>query len=253
MAHTNLNLHEQLSAYAKSLLQSSGKLSTLWKTLQVGIRGLTEQGAEQFPGQGVWRGILVWFEAVVAPYYAGWISALVYAGAALLLLLIGLHRFTDGVGPEAILAALFLEASLLVLLALTLGAAPATRTSAVEEDELRSIADEIAEIAGDAGRILDSHRELLTQWHAVGERQRKLLEQISTLLNTLATLPLPSTKLAETIERLNQNLDTTTAMLQRFREELQQWQREQLQELVRQELARLLSNRVTPPAPPEQS
>lgn len=249
MAHTDISPREKLSTYAQNLLQSAGKFSVLWRTLRASIWGRNSE----LSGQGIWRGVALWFEAVVAPYYAGWVSALVYAGAALLLLLIGLHRFTESIGTGAVIAALVLEVCLLLLLAATLGAAPSAQSTVVDSvaTELKDIANEIAEIASDAWKIQEGHRELLRAWQDVGEQQRKLLEQFRTALDTLARLPLPGEKFIGALEQVRQSLDATAGMLQHLSTELQQWRQEQLQELIRQELVRLLGDRLTRTPPSE--
>ncbi len=243
MAHPNLTTDAALSAYAERLLAHRGRLWTLWETLRLSIRGLE---SEQLPPQGLWRGLLRWFRAVVAPYYTGWLSAMVYAGAALLLFLVGFYRFTEGIGAGVVIAALVLEACCLLLLALASGIAPAQQYGASLEEfaeEVRSIATDIAHVADDAAQILERHEQLLRLWQRAGTEHEQILSRLTKLLTELHELPHPGAQLLTTLDSLRDSLHATTVTLQQLAGELRQWRQEQLQELIRQELTRLLGDR----------
>lgn len=253
MAHADVetaSLPEQLATYAQEQIRRRGKLRSLGHLFWTSVRGNPARG---LPRQGLWRGTLLWLEAVVVPYYGNWISAAVYFGAALLLLLVGLRRFSHLVGDGAIIAALAVESFLLLLLSLSLfAAAPTAPATSAQEltDWVSQLAIDMTEMADSAGRILSQQERLLQQWQHFGQQQHTLLQHLATLSESLRHLPAPTAELLDALHALRQSLASLEQQLQRYSEELQHWRTQELQLLVRQELAQLLSaaaaNRTNP-------
>jgi hypothetical protein len=185
-----------------------------------------------------------------------WLTAAVYGGAALLLVLVGLRYWSRAVSGEVVIAALVLEALLLVLLSVAISAAPrssssAEPTSGLQEyaEEIRSIASEIADIT--CG-VAERHEQLLDRWMSVNEQQEVLLQRFAELLDSFSRLPAPGAALIEAVQQLRTAVEHLTATLQQTQSELRAWRQQELQEIVRQELARLVSSyvqRATPSAP----
>jgi hypothetical protein len=63
---------------------------------------------------GFWRGTLLWLEEIVNRYYFSTINSFVYFGAAVLLVFIGINRFTDKVDDSTVVYGLAFEAIMLI-------------------------------------------------------------------------------------------------------------------------------------------
>ncbi|MCS7176821.1 MAG: hypothetical protein NZ960_04240 [Candidatus Kapabacteria bacterium] len=212
MAHADIrDSTSQLSERARELLSTRGRLSALTSTLRLSIYGDPQEG---LPQNGWGKGIAIWWRAVVVPFYSHWISSAVYAGAALLLFLVGLRRFADAVSTELLIVGFAAEAVLLLLLALASLAAPVEAPQSPKE--LQALT---GHIEGMASHVAD------------------IAEILSHSRGQTATLEQGVAQLTRSVGELVQLLRQTT-------QELQQWRTQELRSLVRQELEQLLSDAV---------
>ncbi|MCS7170006.1 MAG: hypothetical protein NZ949_05215 [Candidatus Kapabacteria bacterium] len=239
---TDRDLALQLSKITEQKLRTQGRLRTLVSTLRSSIRGSPD---EEIPRLGWWRGTLLWWESVVAPFYSTWISAAVYFGAAVLLLFIGLRRFTHIVSNEAVVASLVLEAVLLVLLCLVLLASPPTTSPPASPQEwgeqIHNIAKDMDAIVSSADKVLTQHEKLLNCWSDSVQNQEELLRRFAETVASLQSMPQPGSALLNALEGVQQAVKKLDETLHQIAGELQHWRSQQLQGLIQQELLRLAS------------
>lgn len=245
MADTNVK--ELLYEKAQQLLSQYGRLYTLLVTLRWATTGADDGG---IPRQGWWRGGIRWLEAVVVPFYMPWASGFVFLGAAVLLLLLGIRRFTGVIGEEPIIAAFVAEGFFLLVLFLLLLLAPGSPSS-TRSDELSTLVHDLNDIATDITRIVESHDQLLQRWQESTESQSIALQRLDQLLQKLQQLPLPGAALVAELQQLQQALSQLNATIRQTVDELQHWRNQQLQSLVQQELARILATYARTVAAPD--
>ncbi len=239
MAYSDVTPAERLQHYIRQRfpeLQRRGRWRALWTSWRLCIRG---DEAQEHQGLGLWRGTALWLEEVVHRYYFSQVNALVYFGAAILLVLLGVRRFSHNALPEWFLfGAIALEALLLLALVVTLLFAPteSAHPSSPSNEELQWLLSDLNELA-------QSYDEQLQRWDRSLERLQQLesvtatLEQLAT---TLQNTPVPSAELIEALRNLTDALHRTREGVAGLVQQLERLNQEQLRELVQQEVHRIL-------------
>ena len=216
-------------------LQRRGRWRALWTAWWLCVRGDEVQGQQ---GLGLWRGTALWLEEVVHRYYFSQVNALVYFGAAVLLVLLGMRRFLHNTLPEWLLiGGIALEALLLLALVVTLLFAPTeSAPSSPSDEELRWLLSDLNELA-------QSYDGLLQRWDRSLERLQQLESVTTTLEQLAATLrstPIPSTELIEALRSLTDALHRTHEGMAELVQQLERLNQQQLRELVQREVHHVL-------------
>ncbi len=207
---------------------------------------------------GILRGTGVWLQEIVNRYYYPQVNALVYFGAALLLVLIGLNRFVD-LSKSFVIAGIILEASLLLLLFVVLlftpvqidqETAPSSRSSdsALQTETiqllLKDLVNDIGDIAKDylqATATLEKMTEALSE--AV-EHQREVLPQLQTIVHSIQQFFPPPPDLTAAIRQTAEALASLRQELVTLQESVAKLREENIREAVRKELEKIVSNRL---------
>ena len=240
MAHSDLTPAEHPQQYIRQRfleLQRRGRWRALWTAWRLCIRGDEALGQQ---GLGLWRGTALWLEEVVHRYYFSQVNALVYFGAAILLVLLGVRRFSHNTLPEWLLfGGIALEALLLLVLVVTLLFAPTESA----HPSPSSSNEELQWLLSDLNELAQSYDGLLQRWDRSLERLQQL-ESVTATLDQLATTlqnsPVPSTELIEALHNLTDALHRTRAGVAELAQQLERLNQEQLRELVQQEVHRVL-------------
>ncbi len=192
---------------------------------------------------GVWSGTQLWLEEIVSQYYYSTVVSFVYAGAAILLVVVGLRRFSAIVGDTVVMMSIGLEALLLLMLFTVMF------FRGEDEDPTTMKIDELLREVGEIGR--DIAASVMT-FDKVAEKLQCIVEETGRLsaaaenaarASLRATSPAP--ELIERIAELNAALSKLSADIEQLRKVSGTLERERIELTVRRELERLLAQRLS--------
>lgn len=196
---------------------------------------------------GFLRGTALWMQEIFNRYYFSMLNAFVYFGAAILLLLVGIRRFSDLINDTIVIFGFILEASLLILMFIFLLFSP--KDDIIEEvekeenpDKSADIIDEIGEIArdfADASLKLGYINQSLIE---LQNTQKQVINTLEQVANNLAKTISPSDEMMDTMRNTNTQLTAFNESISKLNHELQLVKHENIDFLVRKHIETLLIN-----------
>ena len=124
---------------------------------------------------GFFSGTALWLEEIVNRYYFSTINSFVYLGAALLLILIGIRRFSDNVSNDLVIFGVIFEAMMLVLMFFTMLFTP-------QEDLINNNEYSNGNNNGSADELLVEVGEIARDFAATSVRFELMSESLKEML-----------------------------------------------------------------------
>lgn len=234
-------------------LGSIATLRTCWQicTTQRELISLTRRDVVVLHPLGIWAGTSLCMQEIVNRHFYAPVNAIVYLGAALLLLAVGLNRTQVITTPALVVTGIVVEAFLLIVLFTVMFFAPPEDVESLltpSQQAQGSMSDDLLRELGEIGRDyaamavqLESIAESLAD---VVDRQDKMLnmmqDSVQSALDAVAPNPALTTAMQHTtvaLENFASNVSTLTTRLHVV-------ERQEVERLVRMELATLLTTRI---------
>lgn len=228
-----------------------------WETLRMlwniaarnrSLEGYFEQAVSIEHPLGPRAGTRLWLEEILSRYYYSTIVSFVYGGAAILLVVVGLRRFSSGISDTAVMLSIGLEALLLLVLFAIMF---------FRRDEEDPTAKRIEELIGEVGEIgrdfaastmaLDRIAQQLQHLTAETTRLAAAAEQAATAAQRTTS---PAPELIERITELNATLRNVSTSIEKLQRAARTIEQERIELAVRHELERMLAQRLSDNAPP---
>jgi hypothetical protein len=225
-------------------------LRMLWNiaTRSRSLEGYFEQPVTIEHPLGTRAGTRLWLEEILSRYYYSTIVSFVYGGAAILLVVVGLRRFSAGISDTTVMLSIGLEALLLIVLF----AVMFFRRD--EEDPTAKRIEELIAEVGEIGRdfaastiALDKIAEQLQRLTAETARLALAAEHAATAAQRTTS---PAPELITRIAELNAILRNVSASIEELRHAASTIEQERIEIAVRRQLERLLVQRLSDNAPP---
>lgn len=197
---------------------------------------------------GFLSGSSLWLQEIVNRFNYATINSLVYFGAAVLLVIIGLRRFGNLVGNELVVGAIVLEALLLMTMFVVMFFSPsddmATEQLAdsepVEESETQQLIREIGEIGSDYAGFTTQMDEITSALSSLIARQDELIASVNDMARYSAQAVSPQPELLHTMQQTTSALREFNRVVGEFADAARTLRREEIQQAVRFEVERLL-------------
>lgn len=196
---------------------------------------------------GVLRGTALWMQEIFNRYYFSTLNAFVYFGAAILLLLVGIRRFSDLINDTIVIFGFILEASLLILMFIFLLFSP--KDDIIEEvekeenpDKSNDIIEEIGEIARDFADASLKLGYINQNMIELQNLQKQLILNLEQVAANLGKAISPNDEMIEIMRSTNSQLTTFNDSISKINSELQLVKQENINYLVRKNLENLLLN-----------
>lgn len=223
-------------------------LTTCWRmcTTERELFKLSRRDVVILHPLGMWAGTSLWMQEVVNRYYYTTINAFVYAGAALLLLAVGLNRTHVVESPTIVIGGVLLEAVLLMVLFVVMYFAPLDdHEGAGSGTQQHSATDELLRELGEIGR---DYAAMAVQLESISGSLNDLVEKQDHIIASMkdsvqaaidAVSPNPGlmTSMTSTSEALGRFATGIDALEQRLRVA----EKDDVQRAVRNELEKILS------------
>jgi len=199
---------------------------------------------------GLFRGTALWMQEIFNRYYFSMLNAFVYFGAAILLLLVGIRRFSDLINDTIVIFGFVLEASLLILMFIFLLFSP--KDDIIEEVEKEENADKSTDIIEEIGEIARDFADASLKLGYINQNiielqnsQKQLINTLEQVANNLGKAISPNDEMIRIMQDTNSQLSTFNQSIAKLNAELQLIKQENIDYLVRKHLENLLLNNLS--------
>jgi hypothetical protein len=200
---------------------------------------------------GFTKGLVIWMEEIINRFYYATFNAFVYAGAAFLLVMIGLLRLAIIQQNTYVILALGLEAFLLMLLFVVMYFTPpddiGIQNIKLDHDndeyaeEWRKEMDEIATDFANSSEYMQNNVDALNR---IAGAQNELIDLMNQAVRAIEKVATPQPELMKHFQQTNTLMQEFNKSLRRMTEEAQTLRRDEIEILVRRELDRVLAMNV---------
>ena len=209
----------------------------------------TKRGVEILHSLGLFQGTVLWMEEIVNRFYFSTINSFVYFGAAILLVIIGVRRFTDQIDNNIVIAGIAFEALMLVFIFIVMLFSPHDTEPDDEEngDEADELITEIGELGRDFAAVVIQLENLGNSMVDVISRQNEILNAVDKIVeaNTNATQPNP--KMLEVMDKTNKSIEEFGETLKQLNSTAEMLKKEEIEMAVRREVERIIVDKVNKP------
>lgn len=159
---------------------------------------------------GFLKGTSLWLEEVVNRHFFSTINSFVYFGAAIILVLIGVRRFSDAVSEELVIAGIIFEALMLMLIFLVMLFSPKEEIQLEEEKEEDLLISEIGEIGTEFATAVTKLEKVEMTLHKLVETQKEIMTGINQSVSELKKLSSPSDDFIDNVKFTNESIKELT-------------------------------------------
>lgn len=174
------------------------------------INKLTKRNVEILHSLGFFSGTGLWLGEIVNRYYFSTINSLVYFGAAVLLVLVGLRRFSDIIDDNIVLLGVGFEALMLLFMFFVMLFSPSEditlKSDSDDIDEANELLTEIGEIAKEFASAVMAIENLSEKVDNLAELQRESIDKLNNLGIAFANATSPNPELVTVLKQTNEEL-----------------------------------------------
>ena len=194
---------------------------------------------------GFFSGTALWMQEIVNRYYFTTINSLVYLGAAILLVLVGVRRFSDSIDDSTVIAGVIFEALMLVFMFIVMLFSPrdddetlnSKKHSDSESDEL---INEIGEIGTEFASAVSSLESISNSLQEVIQNQMLLTNKIGEVARCNAEAISPNPRLMEVMQETNSRFNELNNSIVGLNTSVEHLKTEKVEALVRKEFERII-------------
>lgn len=197
---------------------------------------------------GFFSGTALWLEEIVNRFYYSTINSFVYLGAALLLVLIGIRRFSDTLTDTVVILGISFEALMLVFLFVVMLFSPQDEAAKPKDaDDQSSVTDlilEVGEIATDFAAVVVQLEELGKKLNDLVGSQLDLVDSVNRIADTTADAVAPNPLMLETMGQTNVALIDFKKTVENLNIAADALRKEEIEFAVRKEVERILVDKI---------
>lgn len=194
---------------------------------------------------GLFRGTALWLEEIVNRYYFSTVNSFVYFGAAILLVLIGIRRFSENISTDLVIAGIIFEAALLIFMFIVMLFTPAEYDIDEEEEDKDELLDEIGEVGRDIASVAIQLESVSNNLTALLEKQEQILEKFSEIASINRDAVSPNPKMLDSMDKTNNSLLDFNETVDKLNKSVLSLRKEEIEHSVRKELERIISNKLS--------
>jgi hypothetical protein len=243
--YRELRFERQLGAVAT--------LRTCWSicTTERELFRLTKRDVVVLHPLGVWAGTSLWMQEIVNRHFYAPVNAVVYLGAAGLLLAVGLNRTHVIDTPALVVAGIVVEALLLATLFTVMFFAPPDETDTPASLSMAGGSGTTEELLRELGEIGRDYAAMAVQLESIAgtlsdivERQDSMLSAVTDSVQAAVSAVAPNPELLASMRDTTSALNAFAGSVGILAERLRAVERQEVERLVRTELERMLSTTI---------
>lgn len=195
---------------------------------------------------GLFKGTALWLEEIVNRHFFSTINSFVYFGAAILLVLIGVRKFSDAISTELVIASIIFEASMLLLIFVVMLFSPDDDVLSDDKESEESILiHEIGEIGTDFATAVSKLENVSLELKNFNNSQTELINKLTESTNYLSKAISPSDEFIENLKSTNEQLNNLKLQIQLLTETTKEIKEKDIRFEIRRELENLLIDKIT--------
>jgi hypothetical protein len=197
---------------------------------------------------GFFRGTGLWMQEIINRHFFSTINSFVYLGAAVLLVLIGVRRFSESVSIEAVIAGIVFEALMLVFMFVVMLFSPSEEIDVEEESSEEPTAEEIVNEIGEIGRdfaaALVQLEEISGKLDRTMQMQSELIKNSGEIARSNAEAVLPNPSMIEAMNSTNLALAEFKNTVDTLNDSVKSLRKEEIEHCVRKEIERIIVDKL---------
>ncbi len=214
-------------------------------TIEKDVQKYSNLGFEIEHSLGIFRGTGLWMEEVVNRYFFTTINSFVYLGAAILLVLIGLRRFSTQLTDEIVIAGVIFEAAMLLVMFIVMLFSPEEELGTdSDNNQTQILVEEIGEIATDFAASSAKLDDISFKYEEMILLQKELIQNNNVLINNVSQTIKPSNEMLEAMNRTAIEINKLKDSFENLNNQLEQIKKEEIERAVRKELERIFTEKV---------
>lgn len=221
-----------------------------WKicTSELNVGNYTNQDLTILHKIGFLRGTAIWMEEIINRFFFSSVLSLVYFGAAFLILVIGMNRFTDYVPLQIMIFSVMFEATMLILMFFTMLFSPKDDSYFIDESGGNGTQDELLLEIGEIGRDLASVAVQLENIHDSFKElvviQSNIVESLNVANKINTQIIQPNPEMIEYMKQTNQELLEFKNTFAELNKSMIEIKNEKIDDLVKKHLSEILKNKL---------
>jgi hypothetical protein len=198
---------------------------------------------------GIFKGSGLWMEEIVNRFYFSTINSFVYFGASILLVLIGLRRFSDALTDNMVIGGVIFEAAMLlfmfVIMLFTPNDEAKPQNNNHENNESDILINEVGEIGRDFAAAAVQMEQMTDKLSELIDFQRQLLSRLDDIAKNYADAAMPNPKMIDAMMETNTELQKLKNTVSELNESLHVLRKEEIEAAVKREIEKLIVNRIS--------
>jgi len=230
-------------------LSSFTTLGTTWRICvrERELDRFVKQEVKVLHPLGFFSGTSLWMEEIVNRFYFSTINSFVYFGAAILLVLIGLRRFSEHVSDDLVIYGIAFEALMLIFMFVIMLFTPNddnNSLSSANENESEELISEVGEIGRDFAAMVLQLEKLGEDINSLMIRQQELLGAVSQMVGYSAQAVSPNPEMLQSMKETNAALEQFRETVKSLNESTESLKKEEIERAVRKELEKIIVGRL---------
>jgi hypothetical protein len=197
---------------------------------------------------GFFKGTGLWMEEIVNRFYFSTINSFVYFGASILLVLIGLRRFSDAMTDNVVIGGVIFEAAMLLFMFIVMLFTPndeaKPQNNNHDNSESEILISEIGEIGRDFAAATVQMEQMTDKLSELTVFQKQLLILVDEIAKNSADAMMPNPKMIDILKETNIELQKFKNTVLELNISLQVLKKEEIESSVKREIEKLIVNRI---------
>ena len=240
----NLKYEKQISSFSTLVLT--------WRicTYEKEIFKYSSQDILVLHTLGLFAGTALWMEEIINRHFYSTINSFVYFGAAILLTLIGIRRFSDFVSDTLVITGVAFEAMMLIFMFIVMLFTPNEEFSVGNYVDETQISDndeimlEIGEISREfASAVVQIEKMNLNITNLI-EEQKEILVSLHNISESNSIATSPNLEFIEYMKQTNFNLKSFNECIIKLNESVDKLKREEIEIVVKKQLDEIFTHKI---------
>lgn len=194
---------------------------------------------------GVLKGTKLWIEETVNRHYYSTINSFVYFGAAILLVLIGVRKFSDSISTELVIGSIIFEASMLMLIFIVMLFSPDEDLFEEEQESEESILiHEIGEISTEFATAVSKLETVSFELKNINYNQTEMINKLSESIELLSKAVSPTDEFNDNIKETNEQIKSLKSHIEQLTNNTKELREKDIRFEIRREIENLLIDKV---------
>ncbi len=194
-------------------------LLVTWRiaTSDLEISKYIKQEVQILHSLGFLKGTSLWLQEIVNRFYFSTVNSFVYFGAAILLVLIGIRRFSDNVSDEIVIWGIIFEAAMLIFMFIIMLFTP---NDEISEDDSQEQHNQQQELMTEVGEIGRDFAAALVQLETITDKMDNMLTKQNESIRLLMELVKTTAETASPNNQMLGVMSETNSLLSEFKERI---------------------------------